>query len=446
MRARVGLAVTMVAAIAFGACGTDGAVAPATSPTEPPSPTTTGAVTVTVSVFFVNAELGDVCEEVFPVTREVSATAPMRGALEALLAGPTAQERADGYEGWFSEATAHMLDGVRIDDGRAYVDLVRDLPLLIPNASSSCGSRSLLGMLDATATQFPDVDEAWYSFEGDRADFYGWLQMVAPDDPGLRPEPIPSDQRTSGPPPTEPTTEPTIGPTTEPVPTDDPTSDPPPSARGIPATLVGTEWLTTPGDARVVALTFDAGANGDGVPSILQTLAQQGVPATFFLTGRWVTAYPTYASQIGARFPVGNHSQSHPDMTSLSDDGVRAEVTSAADAVAAATGRDTHPWFRFPFGARDARTLAIVNNLGFGSVRWTTDTLGWKGTSTGQSAATVVQRVMDDLRPGQIVLMHVGSHPTDRSTLDADALPETIRRIRDAGYEFVDLDDLLPES
>ena len=444
MRARAGFALTAVAAIAIGACGTDGTVAPTTSPTEPPS--TTETVTVTVSVFFVNGGLGDVCDEVFPVTREVSAAAPLRGALEELLAGPTAQERADGYEGWFSEATAHMLDGVRIDGRRAYVDLVADLPAVIPNASSSCGSFSLLGMLDATATQFPDVDEAWYSLEGDRASFYGWLQMVAPDDPGLLPEPTPSDQPTSTPPTSEPTAEPTATPTTEPEPTAEPTSDPPPTARGIPASLVGAEWTTVPGAARVVALTFDAGANGDGIPSILQTLTQHGVPATFFLTGRWVTAYPTYATQIGAAFPVGNHSQSHPDLTTLPDDSVRAEVASAADAIVSATGRDTHPWFRFPYGARDARTLAIVNDLGYGSVRWTTDTLGWKGTSTGQSATSVVQRIMDDLRPGQIVLMHVGSHPTDGSTLDADALPEAIRRIRDAGYDFVDLDDLLPDS
>ena len=50
------------------------------------------------------------------------------------------------------------------------------------------------------------------------------------------------------------------------------------------------------------------------------------------------------------------------------------------------------------------------------------------------------------LRPGQIVLMHVGSHPTDGLTLDADALPEVIRRIRAAGYGFTDLDALLGGS
>ena len=79
--------------------------------------------------------------------------------------------------------------------------------------------------------------------------------------------------------------------------------------------------------------------------------------------------------------------------------------------------------------------------LDYGSVRWTVDTLGWQGTSGGQSSTTVLNRVLANLQPGEIVLMHVGSHPTDGSTLDADALPAIIREVEARGYRFVDLDD-----
>jgi len=71
------------------------------------------------------------------------------------------------------------------------------------------------------------------------------------------------------------------------------------------------------------------------------------------------------------------------------------------------------------------------------------DTLGWQGTRAGRTAAEVTSRVLDTARPGQIVLMHVGSHPTDRSTLDADALPAVIAGLRELGYQFVTLDALL---
>jgi peptidoglycan/xylan/chitin deacetylase (PgdA/CDA1 family) len=64
------------------------------------------------------------------------------------------------------------------------------------------------------------------------------------------------------------------------------------------------------------------------------------------------------------------------------------------------------------------------------------DTLGWQGTSGGQTVQRIVNRVLDTLQPGQIVLMHVGSHPTDHSTLDADALPILISELRQRGYTF----------
>jgi hypothetical protein len=59
-----------------------------------------------------------------------------------------------------------------------------------------------------------------------------------------------------------------------------------------PSPLLGVDWTRIPTSPRVVALTFDAGANADAIPSILTTLRTKNVPATFFLTGQWVRASP----------------------------------------------------------------------------------------------------------------------------------------------------------
>src|SRR5262245_25358465 len=201
--------------------------------------------------------------------------------------------------------------------------------------------------------------------------------------------------------------------------------------------LVGTELTRLPTGAKVVALTFDAGANADGVAKILSTLRTAGVPATFFLTGAWTRQFPAQARDLGIQFPVGNHTDTHPHLTTLPDDQVRAQVLTTQSAVATATRYDPRPLFRFPFGESDARTLRIVNSLGYTSIRWTVDTLGWKGTSGGQSVDTVVARVVNAVTPGEIVLMHVGSNPDDGSTLDADALPRVISELRARGYSFV---------
>jgi len=211
--------------------------------------------------------------------------------------------------------------------------------------------------------------------------------------------------------------------------------------KGLPAALRGTDLITLATSQPVVALTFDAGANADAVPSILSTLEAGCVPATFFLTGDWADAFPADARRIAVRYPVGNHSDTHPHLPTLSDAAVRDQVSRAERSIQGSTKFNPRPMFRFPFGERDARTMAIVNGLRYGSIRWTVDTLGWQGTSGGQSVQTVTSRVLANLRPGEIVLMHVGSHPTDGSTLDADALPGIVAELKRRGYGFATVYD-----
>lgn len=150
------------------------AVAPAAA-----SPVAAVSTTATVKVFFPRGATGTRCDRVLPVERRVRAPAVLRGALAALLQGPTAAERRRGYGGWFSARTAGMLRSVRIANGVAYVDF-RDFRRVIPNASSSCGSAMLLAQLDRTATQFATVRRAVYSFNGSRRAFYEWLQLSPP--------------------------------------------------------------------------------------------------------------------------------------------------------------------------------------------------------------------------------------------------------------------------
>jgi peptidoglycan/xylan/chitin deacetylase (PgdA/CDA1 family) len=227
----------------------------------------------------------------------------------------------------------------------------------------------------------------------------------------------------------------------------EPTGNPPaPTAAGsaVPDDLRGADVERIPTSDKVVALTFDAGANADAVARMLATLADEGVSGTFFLTGRFVRQFPDESRSIAAAgHRLGNHSVTHPEFTSLTSGQIRDEVRAAERDILDIAGGDPRPLFRFPFGDRDARAIEAINDLGYVAVRWTVDTLGWQGTSGGRSADEVTQRVVSTVGPGQIVLMHVGSHPTDGSMLDADALPDVIATLRAAGYRFVTLDALL---
>lgn len=220
-------------------------------------------------------------------------------------------------------------------------------------------------------------------------------------------------------------------------------STPTPTSSALPRALLGREWNAIPTSRKIVALTFDAGSNDAGLPSILRTLADEHAAATFFLTGDWVRAYPSEARRIAAAYRVGDHSMTHPHFTQLGYRQIRREIRAAASVIREACAVDPAPLFRFPFGDRDSRAIGAVNSAGYVPVGWTVDTLGWQGTREGISVDLIVRRVVAAARPGEIVLMHVGANPYDHSTLDADALPHLVAALRARGYGFVTLDALL---
>lgn len=205
----------------------------------------------------------------------------------------------------------------------------------------------------------------------------------------------------------------------------------------LPPAIVAGEIVRLQTRQHVVALTFDGGGNDDGARGVLKVLRREHVQATFFLTGHFVESYPVLAHTIGRRHPVGNHTVDHLDLLRMSLPAARSEITRAAMLIQRATGRDTHPYFRFPYGSRNGRTLRLAHELGYASVRWTVDTWGWMGLSQ-QTVGGAVRRVMSHLMPGEIVLMHLGSS-RDHSTIDSKALPTVIRLIRARGYRFVTL-------
>lgn len=153
---------------------------PAAQPgTSPGGPSTSTSATMTVTIFLHRGQLADPAE-VVAVRRTVPRTAKVAtAALQQLLAGPTATERRAGYWSHFSAATAGMLRSLQVSGGVARADF-RDFRAIIPNAGSSAGSAALLAELDSTLKQFRTVRATVYSFKGDVAMFYEWLQLEPP--------------------------------------------------------------------------------------------------------------------------------------------------------------------------------------------------------------------------------------------------------------------------
>jgi peptidoglycan/xylan/chitin deacetylase (PgdA/CDA1 family) len=185
-----------------------------------------------------------------------------------------------------------------------------------------------------------------------------------------------------------------------------------------------------------IALTFDAGSSAAPTPAILEALRANGLRCTFFLTGRWTETNPGVVRQIvDAGHELGNHTYTHPDLTHVSDEKVKSELQQTEEEVQRVTGRSTKPYFRPPFGARDARVLRLAAAEGYRCIYWTTDS--WDSVKKGIRPREIEERVLHKARPGSIILMHCGSQAT------ADALPDIIRSLKEEGYEIVTVSDLL---
>lgn len=173
----------LAAAVLLAACAdSDSPGGPTTTPAASamPSPSPS-AVTSTLQIFLHSGN-ADRCDEVVAVPRTVDGEATLLAAMRALVAGPTADETAQGLGGWFTHQTAGVVRRAEIANGVARVDF-EDLRSVIPNASSSCGSAMLLAQLDSTARQFPSVTSTRYSIRGDERAFYEWLQRDVPPQP-----------------------------------------------------------------------------------------------------------------------------------------------------------------------------------------------------------------------------------------------------------------------
>jgi peptidoglycan/xylan/chitin deacetylase (PgdA/CDA1 family) len=201
---------------------------------------------------------------------------------------------------------------------------------------------------------------------------------------------------------------------------------------------------TVPGSPFRVALTFDAEhrdrPSAAGVQErLLDVLAREAVPATFFIQGRWAEAYPETARRIPQEgHLVGNHSHYHVRMPLLNVGGLRADIADGEAAIIDATGADPRPWFRCPFGAGagNQRVQRIVHEAGYRHVGWHVDGFDF---SVERSADEVEAQVLAGTfahGDGTVVLLHAWADRTEA------AIPRVVRRLRDAGAELVRIDQL----
>lgn len=184
-----------------------------------------------------------------------------------------------------------------------------------------------------------------------------------------------------------------------------------------------------------VALSFDAAWGNEDTADILEILAQHNVKVTFFMTGGWVEKYPDDVKAIAAAgHDLGNHSENHKQMSTLSREECKDELMKAHNKVKELTGKDMI-LFRPPYGDYNNTVIEVANENGYHCIQWDVDSLDWKDYGVESIINTVVNH--KHLGSGSIILCHNGAKFTK------DALESLIKGLQEKGYTIVPISELI---
>lgn len=185
-------------------------------------------------------------------------------------------------------------------------------------------------------------------------------------------------------------------------------------------------------DDAKLALTFDCAWNDDDIDSIIKTLKDSGVTATFFVTGKWAEDYSDSLNKINrSGFEIGIHSYNHDDYTKMSENEIMLDMEKCDKAVMRATGIKPQ-LARVPSGAYNNTAVRTIERSGRACIQWSLDGLDYVETTPEQ----IYNRIVPSAKSGDIILLHNGTKYT------AKVLPKIIEQLK-SGYELVNVSDLI---
>ena len=189
-------------------------------------------------------------------------------------------------------------------------------------------------------------------------------------------------------------------------------------------------------DGKYVALTFDDGPHKTNTERVLNSLKEFDVKATFFMLGNQVDYYPSLVQRVAKEgHEIGNHSNTHPDLSKVDANRVQKEFETTNQRIYDVIGR--YPTvFRPPYGSYNNNIITQATNLNLPIIMWSVDSLDWKT----KNATSISHEILSTTTNGSIILMH------DIHDATADALPSVLKNLKEQGYSFVTVSQLLEWS
>jgi len=195
-----------------------------------------------------------------------------------------------------------------------------------------------------------------------------------------------------------------------------------------------------PRDSKKVALTFDACPTShpdEYDRQVIEVLVREKVPATLFMSGRWVEKNSEKAKELAAQplFEIGNHAYWHPHMTEKDDERVLREFNRTQAVIKKVTGKRPK-YFRPPFGEVDERVAKIAAQAGLTVIQYD---IASGDPDPGLAPKKIARAVIDEAKGGSIIVFHMNRNGVHT----AEVLPEVIHGLRQKGLELVTVGELL---
>lgn len=194
-------------------------------------------------------------------------------------------------------------------------------------------------------------------------------------------------------------------------------------------------------DNKEIAISFDISWGDDNVIPVLNILKQNGVRATFFLSGPWAKKHPDLVQRMVAdKQEIASHGNQHIDLNTLGKQEIKNEILQAHKDLLEVSGKEAK-LIRAPNGAYDNKVISAASEVGYRVIQWSTDSLDWKRPGP----AAVVNNVLNGHRPGQgvkpgaIVLFHASNSAPDT----VPALPIVLKKLKEQGYTLLPVSELL---
>lgn len=185
-------------------------------------------------------------------------------------------------------------------------------------------------------------------------------------------------------------------------------------------------------DENKIALTFDCAWNDYDIDSIIKTLKDNNVTATFYVTGKWAEDYSDSLNKLARNgFEIGMHSYNHGDYTKMGRDAILEDMRKCEEAIVKVTGVAPKT-VRVPSGSYNDRAVRTIENSGRWCVQWSVDGLDYIDTTPDE----IYSRVIENTNSGDIILLHNGTDHTK------DVLPRLIKDLK-GRYTFSDVSGLI---